>query len=92
MDKVSYFNKEYSYIKDKKKRDDLKYLVSELPDYFFEIPASSTGKYHPEFAGTKNGLVKHTKVAVRIAKELLDNPGINSFSQNEKDIIFCYNN
>ena len=28
MDKVSYFNKEYSYIKDKKKRDDLKYLVS----------------------------------------------------------------
>ena len=87
MDKVSYFNKEYSYIKDKKKRDDLKYLVSELPDYFFEIPASSTGKYHPEFAGTKNGLVKHTKVAVRIAKELLDNPGINSFSQNEKDII-----
>ena len=48
MDKVSYFNKEYSYIKDKKKRDDLKYLVSELPDYFFEIPASSTGKYHPK--------------------------------------------
>ena len=87
MDKVSYFNKEYSYIKDKKKRDDLKYLVSELPDYFFEIPASSTGKYHPEFAGTKNGLVKHTKVAVSIAKELLDNPGINSFAQNEKDII-----
>ena len=86
MDKVSYFNKEYSYIKDEKKRDDLKYLVSELPDYFFEIPASSTGKYHPEFAGTKNGLVKHTKVAVRIAKELLDNPGINSFAQNEKDI------
>ena len=34
MDKVSYFNKEYSYIKDEKKRDDLKYLVSELPDYF----------------------------------------------------------
>ena len=87
MDKISYFDKEYCYIKDDKKREDLKYLVSELPDYFFEIPASSTGKYHPEFASTKNGLVKHTKVAVRIAKELLDNPGLNNFKDNEKDII-----
>ena len=87
MDKVSYFDKEYYYIKDDKKREDLKYLVSELPDYFFEIPASSTGKYHPEFASTKNGLVKHTKVAIRIAKELLDNPGLNNFKDNEKDII-----
>lgn len=87
MNKIDYFNKEYSYIKDVRKREDLKYLVSELPDYFFEIPASSTGKYHPEFASTKNGLVKHTKVAVRIAKELLDNPGLNNFKDNEKDII-----
>ena len=87
MDKISYFYKEYYYIKNDKKREDLKYLVSELPDYFFEIPASSTGKHHPEFASTKNGLVKHTKVAVRIAKELLDNPGLNNFKDNEKDII-----
>lgn len=84
---MDYFNKEYSYIKNDKKRDDLKYLVSNLPDYFFEIPASSTGKYHPEFAGTMHGLVKHTKVAVRIAHELLDNPGLNNFTDSEKDII-----
>ena len=87
MEKVDCFNKEYTYIKDNKKREDLKYLVSNLPDYFFEIPASSTGKYHPKFASTENGLVKHTKVAVRIAKELLDNPGLNNFKDNEKDII-----
>ena len=87
MEKVDCFNKEYNYIKDNKKREDLKYLVSNLPDYFFEIPASSTGKYHPKIASTENGLVKHTKVAVRIAKELLDNPGLNNFKDNEKDII-----
>ena len=87
MEKVDCFNKEYTYIKDNKKREDLKYLVSNLPDYFFEIPASSTGKYHPKFASTENGLVKHTKVAVRIAKELLDNPGLNNFKDYEKDII-----
>lgn len=87
MEKQDYFAKEYDYIKDSKKREDLKYLVSNLPDYFFEIPASSTGKYHPAFASTEHGLVKHTKVAVRIAKELLDNPGLNNFKDNEKDII-----
>lgn len=87
MEKIDYFNKEYEYIKNYKKKNDIKYLVSKLPDYFFEIPASSTGKYHPDFASTSHGLVKHTKVAVRIAKELLDNPGLNNFTDDEKDII-----
>ena len=72
MEKKDYFNKEYNYVKDTNKRNDLILLVSGLPDYFFEIPASSTGKYHPEFAATEHGLVKHTKVATRIAYELLN--------------------
>ena len=87
MEKIDYFNKEYGYIKNDKKKNDIKYLVSKLPDYFFEISASSTGKYHPDFASTSHGLVKHTKVAVRIAKELFDNPGLNNFTDDEKDII-----
>ena len=87
MEKVDYFSKEYKYIKDEKIREDLKYLVSNLPDYFFEIEASSTGKYHPKFASGKNGLVRHTKVAVRIAYELMENPAINNFTSREKDLI-----
>ena len=87
MDKVSYFNKEYTYIKDDKIREDLKYLVSILPAYFFEVPASSTGKYHPKFALGNGGLLRHTKVAVRVAYELLSNPGIHNFSDREKDLI-----
>lgn len=87
MEKVNYFDKEYTYIKDDNIREDLKQLVSKLPDYFFEIPASSTGKYHPEFASSNHGLVKHTKVAVRIAYELLNNPGLNNFTNRERDLI-----
>ena len=34
MNKIEYFNNEYSYIKDNKKREDLKLLVNELPDYY----------------------------------------------------------
>ena len=88
MNKIAYFEKEYEYIKDENKVKDIKYLVSKLPNYFFEIPASSTGKYHPHYASEKHGLVKHTKVAVRIAHELLENEAIGfKFSSEEKDLI-----
>ena len=87
MEKINYFNREYNYIKDDKIREDLKYLVSNLPDYFFEIEASSTGKYHPKFASGEHGLVRHTKVAVRIAYELMNNSALNNFTNREKDLI-----
>lgn len=45
-------------------------MIGRLPDYFFEVPASSTGKYHPSYALGDGGLVRHTKAAVRIAIEL----------------------
>lgn len=87
MEKIDYFNREYNFIKDDKIREDLKYLVSNLPDYFFEIEASSTGKYHPKFASGEHGLVRHTKVAVRIAYELMGNSAICNFTSREKDLI-----
>ena len=85
MNKIKYFTKEISYIKDESKKNDIEYLINLLPDYFFLIPASSTGKYHPKFAGTISGLVKHTKVAVRIAYDLFET--VNNFSDNDKDLI-----
>ena len=85
MNKIKYFSKEINYIKDDSKKKDLEYLINLLPDYFFIVPASSTGKYHPRYAGTKNGLVKHTKAAVRIAYDLFET--VNNFSDNDKDLI-----
>lgn len=85
MNKTDYFKAEINYIKDNDRRKDIKYLINLLPDYFFTIPASSTGKYHPKFASTKNGLLKHTKAAVRIAYDLFQ---INEmFTNEEKDLI-----
>ena len=85
MNKIKYFEKEISYIKDEHNREDICYLIDLLPDYFFKIPASSSGKYHPKFASTEHGLVKHTKVAVRIAYDLFE---INeAFNQKERDLI-----
>ena len=88
MKKIEVFKKEISYVKDTNRRKDLKILIGLLPDYFFEIPASSTGKYHPSFALGEGGLVRHTKVAVRIAKELLDNNTVGmKFTEQDKDLI-----
>lgn len=87
MNKSEIFKKELEYIKNSDIRESVLYMINLLPDYFFEIPASSTGKYHPNFAASDNGLVKHTKVAVRIAYELLNNPAINKFNDREKDLI-----
>lgn len=88
MEKTEVFKKELSYIKNPKYLNDIKVIISLLPDYFFEVPASSTGKYHPSFSLGDGGLVRHTKVAVRIAVELLNNNSIfTNFTSDEKDLI-----
>ena len=88
MKKVDYFKREINYVKDSSKRHDLKVLIELLSDYFFDIPASSTGKYHPDFSLGNGGLVRHTKVAVRIAYELLGNNTVGmKFSDTDKDLI-----
>ena len=88
MKKENYFKKEIEYVEDTKKREDLVYLINLLPDYFFEIPASSTNKYHPDYASTNAGLVKHVKVVTRIAYELLNNPIYRErFTDSERDLI-----
>jgi len=85
MNKIKYFSNEIEYVKNESKKRDLEYLINLLPDYFFTIPASSSGKYHPKFASTVSGLVKHTKVAVRIAYDLFET--VNNFSDEDKDLI-----
>lgn len=51
-------------IKDERHRGYAKVAVSNLPDYFFEIPASSSGKYHSKNDKKVGGLVHHTKAAI----------------------------
>lgn len=88
MNKVEIFKKELSYIKNSKYLESAKVMIELLPDYFFSIPASSTGKYHPDFAQGDMGLVRHTKVAVRFCYELSNNNSVgHSFNSDEKDLM-----
>lgn len=88
MNKEKIFEIELEYIKNEKYKENTKKLLELVPDYFFEVPAASTGKYHPSFAQGEKGLVRHTKVAIRIAKDILDVEYMNNgFTQDEKDLI-----
>lgn len=88
MEKKDYFKKELSYIKNKNIRESCEVMINLLPDYFFTIPASSTGKYHPKFTLGDGGLVRHVKAAVLLAKDLLDNPTIgDKYTSDEKDLM-----
>ncbi len=89
IDKVASFSKEISYIKNERIKESANVLVGLIPDYFFHEAASSTGKYHPSFSLGEGGLLRHTKAAVRIARELLINKVIGShYTSDEKDLIY----
>lgn len=84
MNKIKLFEKELKYIINDDVRVSLEIMIDKIPDYFFTIPASSTGKYHPLYATGDGGLLRHTKAAIRMAYELY---GIYKFSDRTKDLI-----
>lgn len=81
------FSKELSFITDDGIRKFVTIIINELPEYFFKVPASSTGKYHPSYTLGDGGLVRHVKAAVNIAHEILQTT-IFDFNEREKDIIY----
>lgn len=65
------------------------YLAFEgVPDYFFKVAASSTGKYHPTYALGEGGLYRHTLAATLIAKDLVQLE-MFELTDLEKDIVIC---
>lgn len=59
-----------------------------LPDYFYEVPASSSGKYHSSTCLGRSGLVRHTKAATMIAMDLFRIGLYNEmFTSREKQLI-----
>ncbi len=86
MDRLEIFNTELGYINNSNIKEFTERALNKLPEYFFMIPASSTGKFHPSYALGDGGLVRHTKAAVRIAVELF-RMGCFKYSKDEEDMI-----
>ena len=72
INKTDFFKRELDLIVNEDLRMAVKsYLEESVPEYFWEIGASSSGKFHPAFSQGKGGLVRHTKAVVMFAEELL---------------------
>lgn len=70
-EKTETFKRELSYIADPEIREFAKVLLENADDYFFTVPASSSGKYHPSFALGNGGLVRHTKAVAYFVNEFI---------------------
>lgn len=68
-ERLATFAEEISYIQDPIIRSFVCQCLTKVPEYFFHIPASSSGKYHPSYALGEGGLVRHTKAAVKIYQD-----------------------
>lgn len=59
-----------------------------VPPYFYEVGASSTGKYHPSYALGTLGLARHTLALCRIMNHLFSIESVGSmFTSRERDLM-----
>lgn len=87
---MEYFKKELSLIKNDKIREQTIFMLERVSPEFFKAAASSTGKYHPQYALGEGGLYRHTKAAVGIAASLLElDTYKNMFDNDTKDYIIA---
>lgn len=63
------------------------YILNRLPDYFFTVPASSSGKYHPKNDLGEGGLVRHSISVVRMLDYLLEPKGYFDFDEDQKELL-----
>ena len=71
MNNIEVFRNEIDLIEDEQIKALVTKALESAPDYFYTIPASATGKYHPAYSLGEGGLVRHTKAAVKLANDLL---------------------
>ena len=63
-------------------------LLNNFPKYIWEVGASSTGKYHPEYSLGKLGLMKHMIAVVRFVNFFFElEQYSNRFDSRERDLI-----
>ena len=85
--KKDVFNVELRKINDEEIRKSTEIILELMPDYFYEVPASSSGRWHPDFSLGEGGLVRHVKVACRIGEELFRDSIFCPFDEHKKDLI-----
>lgn len=63
-------------------------LITTIPDYFWKVPASSTGHHHPKYALGRGGLYRHTLAVCRILNHCLSLEQYKKkYGRRERDLL-----
>lgn len=90
MNTSDLFAKEVNYIKNEHIKNMVIQTLNAAPEWLQVIPASSSGKYHPEYGLGEGGLVRHIKAAVDIAHSLTRTGILNTLPYNLQNIDVNY--
>lgn len=72
MKNSEFFEREIQLIESEDLRDFVRYCFDvQVGEWFWEVGASSSGKYHPSFSQGEGGLVRHTRAVAMVCEELL---------------------
>jgi len=82
----------FNPILDTFENNDLKEFAKEcidtIPAYWYSVPASSTGKYHPQYSLGDGGLARHTLAVVRLLNHMLSIDCIkDKYTSRERDLL-----
>lgn len=81
--------KEYfDSVQDENVKKFMEQCIETIPEYWYIVPASSTGKYHPNYALGNGGLMRHTIALLRFFDRLVRNTMYGSpFTNREMDLL-----
>ena len=89
-EKIALFEKEIAYMEIENIKDFFKKAVTLVPDYFFEVPAASSGKFHSVLECGFGGLVYHTRSVAKVANYLVNLQQYKSkLNEVERDCVIC---
>ena len=89
-EKITLFEKEIAYMEIENIRDFFKKAITLVPNYFFEVPAASSGKFHSVLECGFGGLVYHTRSVAKVANYLVNLQQYKSkLNEVERDCVIC---
>ena len=89
-EKIALFAKEINYMEIEDIKNFFKKAMTLIPDYFFEVPASSSGQFHSALECGFGGLVYHTRSVAKVANYLVNLQQYKSkLNEVEKDCVIC---
>ena len=81
-DRLKMFANEIGDIYDKDLKELATELIANADDYFFTVPASSSGKYHPPFDLGCGGLVRHTRCVAFMAMSIAESQCMSTLDRD----------